>query len=467
MKNKHLWIPLFIFLGAGVVSLVASIIDFKAVNKVQSYSSQTIQFNYEGASDGKDPRGNPFNATDFLSDEIIEKSLQETGLDYDVDKVKAYLTISNVVPKSVIKEINSYNSLTDISDSATVNAKDYHPVRYRFCLYSDIGLSEGKTKEFLGNIVNTYCQEFLNVYSKSFDKETYGSVYNVEDYDYIYQTQVFTNKISVLMDYASSVYKERSQFTTENGSFDDLCNRCQSLINSDVFRIRNLITLNALSKDLPRLENYYTFKIQRLTYDKVQYTSDLNNVTDQINSFTKDTTFYIGNGETMVKVESNSSATYDELLASQISLSSQISRINAEITEYNAILDDIHAATGTEEEYALVRAYLEDLGEDYQEVEDLFVTLLEAYNNRYISTRLFSRSQVNYTSGSLFSSAFIMRCIKVGAPIMLTVMLGIAIYFLIRELRKQNSIIQNKTNRRSSVCLQEKKTSNHSKRKYT
>ena len=437
MKNKHLWIPLFVFLGAGVISLVASIIDFKAVNKVQSYSSQTIQFNYEGASDGKDPRGNPFNAIDFLSDEIIEKSLAQSGLDYDVEKVKAYLTISNVVPKSVIKEINSYNSLTDISDSATVNAKDYHPVRYRFCLYSDIGLSESKTKDFLKNIVDTYCQEFLNVYAKTFDQDTYGSVYNVDDYDYIYQTQVFTNKIEILMDYARNVYNERPKFTTENGSFDDLCNECESLIKNDVFSIRNLITLNALSKDLPRLENYYTYKIQRLTYDKTQYTSDLNNVNAQIASFTKDTTFYIGNGETMVKVESNSSQTYDELLASQISLSSAIASINAEIAEYTTILDDIHSATGTEEEYALVRAYLQDLGEDYQEVEDLFVTLLQAYNQKYVSTRLFSRSVVNYTSGSLFSSAFIMRCIKIAAPIMLTVMLGIAIYYLSREIRKQ------------------------------
>ena len=437
MKNKHLWIPLFVFLGAGVISLVASIIDFKAVNKVQSYSSQTIQFNYEGASDGKDPRGNPFNAIDFLSDEIIEKSLEQSGLDYDVEKVKAYLTINNVVPTSIVKEINSYNSLTDISDSATVNAKDYHPVRYRFCLYSDIGLSDSKTKDFLKNIVDTYCAEFLKVYAKTFDQETYGTVYNVDDYDYIYQTQVFTNKINILMDYAKSVYNEHPRFTTDNGSFDDLCNKCKSLIDNDVFRIRNLITLNALSKDLPRLENYYSYKIQRLTYDKVQYQSDLTNVNAQIASFTKDTTFYIGNGETMVKVESNSSQTYDELLASQISLSSSIASINAEIAEYTTILDDIHSATGTEEEYALVRAYLQDLGEDYQEVEDLFVTLLQAYNQKYVSTRLFSRSVVNYTSGSLFSSAFIMRCIKIAAPIMLTVMLGITIYYLSREIRKQ------------------------------
>ena len=53
MKNKHIWIPAFVFIGAAVFSLIYSVIDYKAINKVQAYSSETIQFNYDGASDGK------------------------------------------------------------------------------------------------------------------------------------------------------------------------------------------------------------------------------------------------------------------------------------------------------------------------------------------------------------------------------------------------------------------------------
>ena len=446
MKNKHIFIPLFVFLGAGLVSLIASIVDFKVVNKQLAYSSETIQFNYDGASDGKDPNGNQFNATDFLTDDIIEKGLAASGLDLKVEKVRAYITISNVVPKNIVKEIDSYTSITeaDSDDKSAITTKDYFPVRYRFSLYSDIGLSTSKTNELLKNIVDTYCNEFYATYMKVFDPTVYDGVYDIEDYDYIYQTQVFVNKLSVLRDYARDIYNEHVNFTYDGEvnrykglSFDDLYNRCEKLIEKDVSSIRNLITLNALSKDLPRLKDYFTYKIQKLTYDRTKCQSDLDNVTAQLAAYLKDSTVYVSNGDTIITVETNSSATYDVLLKDQIELSGKIASIDKQISEYTAFLDNLNTATGTEEEYALVRRYLNELGEDYQQVEDVFIMLLEAYNAKYMGESLITKTNIVHTSGSLFSSAFIMRCIKIAAPIMLTVMLGIAIYFLSREIRKQ------------------------------
>ena len=75
MKNKHIFIPLFVFIGACVISLAYSIIDFKVINKQPSYSYETIQFNYDGASDGKDPNGNPFDAVSFLTDDILSEAM--------------------------------------------------------------------------------------------------------------------------------------------------------------------------------------------------------------------------------------------------------------------------------------------------------------------------------------------------------------------------------------------------------
>ena len=436
MKNKHIFIPLFIFLGAGFVSLIASIIDFKAVNPQLSYSSETIQFDYDGASDGKDPNGNPFNAVDFLSDDIIEQALQTSELDYTVEKVRSYLTLENVVPKNIVEEIDSYTSLVGDNENELTN-KDYHPVRYRFFLYSGLGLSQANSTKLLGNIVDTYCDTFLTTYSKRFNPEIYDKAYKTENYDFIYQAQVFTNKINILMEYAEQIYNEHVEFVTDKGAFRDLANKCEKLIKSDVSRIRNIVTLNALSNDLPRLKDYYTYKILRLNYDKTKNQSDLDAINAQIAGYTKDSTVYVSNGETMVKVSSNSSETYDALLDNQISLSNTIASINTEINEYTAILDDINAATGTEEEYTLVRQYLATLGKDYKEVEDIFISLLEAYNNEYVKDGIVSKSKINHVSSSLFSSAFIKRCIKVAAPIMLTVMFGISVFYLVWIIRKE------------------------------
>ena len=85
MKNKkHIFIPLFIFLGACVICLVISIINFKVVNKTSSYSYEVIQLNFDGASDGVDPNGNPLNPVAFLTDDVIETALTNSNMNYDV-----------------------------------------------------------------------------------------------------------------------------------------------------------------------------------------------------------------------------------------------------------------------------------------------------------------------------------------------------------------------------------------------
>ena len=107
MKNKHIWIPLFVFIGAGIVSLITSIIDYKVVNPALAYSSQTIQFNYNGASDGLDPDGHSFDPIGFLSDDVIEEALNKSGLTVSVDDVRPYIAMENIVPQNLLKELTS------------------------------------------------------------------------------------------------------------------------------------------------------------------------------------------------------------------------------------------------------------------------------------------------------------------------------------------------------------------------
>ena len=439
MKRKHIYIPLFVFLGAGLVSLVASIIDFTAVNPQLSYSSETIQFDYDGASDGKDPNGNAFNAVDFLSDDIIKDGLAKSGLSYDVGLVRKYIAIENVVPENIVNEINAYTSLTKAVGTAEITTKDYHPVRYRIALYNQLDkkLSASKLNGLLDNIVTSYCDQFYTTYKKVFDTDLYKDVYKIDDYDYTYQAQVHTNKLEILLNYAKSVFNEHKDFTAEDQSFSDIYLKCEQLINNDVSRIENIIVLNALSKNIEQLKEYYTYKIERCNYDKIKYTSDLAAVTAQLAGYTKDSTVYINSGDKLISIASNSSVTYDKLLASQIALSNKIGELDTEIAEYQSILNDINSSTGSEVEYALLSNYIDRLGKDYAGVEEVFIKMLEAYNKQYVLENSITLSSVKYSSASIFSSAFIVRCIKLGAPIVLTTMLGIAIYYLTREIKKQ------------------------------
>ena len=447
MRNKRfIFIPLLVLICVGVIGLVWSIIDFKVTNKVLSYSSEIIQFNYDGASDGKDPNGNPFNPTDFLTDEVISNGLTLSDLagTYDASKVREFMTVENVVPKNIVAEIDSYDSIIkDSSDMRSITSSDYHPIRYRFVLYHDLDkkLSESTLNELLTNIVKSYGESFYSTFKRSFELANYDEIYSVDNDDYIYQVEVYTNKINLLSSSSNDLYNKHADFSVNNQSFKDIALKCDQILSSDITRINSIIVLNALSKDIDRLKDYYNYKIEMLNYDKVKYTSDLTAVTAQINAYEKDSTFYVGAGDSMIKVDSNSSATYDALLAKQIETSERIAKINIELTNCQSILADIEAATGDDSAKNLVESYITKLENDYSTLEASFKEMIDKYNEKYITTGTVSATQASYQSSSLVSTSFIVRFIKICAPLELVALLGVCIYWMLREIKKNKKYI--------------------------
>ena len=256
----------------------------------------------------------------------------------------------------------------------------------------------------------------------------------------MFQSRIYTNEISILQAYAVSLYNEHTDFQVDDRTFNDIYLAGNQIANAYVNRINNLITLKALSKDLDRLKDYYEYRIDMLTFDKTKYTSDLTVVSAQVAAYEKDSTIYAGTGENIVKIESNSANTYDSLLAQQISLSNRIASIDTEIADCTAILDDIAHATATQEDFDLVESYLARLGTSFGALEHKFEEFIEVYNETYLKGTT-TKNEVKYQTNSIFSMSFITRAIKVAAPIMLTTMLGIAIFYLVRAAKKEKGAI--------------------------
>ena len=442
MKNKHIWIPAFVFIGAGLVSLIYSIIDYKAINKVEAYSYETIQFNYDGASDGKDPNGNAFNPVNFLTDDIIESALMKSELSYDIDEVRAHLSLENVVPENIVEEISSYEKIMNSESSRKISSKDYHPVRYRFYAYQNLDnkLSRSKLNGFLNNIVEEYCNKFYVTYRKTFDENAYQDLFNLDNYDYIYQGQIVSTRLEVLMSYADEIYNEHDDFVVNGKSFRDLYLKAQQLVGTDASKVNNIIVLNALSKDVERLKDYYTFLLDRLNFDKTKYQSDLAAISAQVTNYEIDSTVYVGTGESVIKVESNSVETYNTLLARQISISNQITAIEKQISDYTNILDKLEHPTGDTTAEDTVKSMLVELNKDYGDLQDLFKAMIDEYNKTYVKDVAISQSKAAYSKSSIFSGSFVVRTIKNAAPIMLVTMLGISIYYLVRAVRKAKNV---------------------------
>ena len=114
-----------------------------------------------------------------------------------------------------------------------------------------------------------------------------------------------------------------------------------------------------------------------------------------------------------------------------------ITSIEKQIADYQNILDTLNSATSTEEVENTVKNMIAKLGTDYNDLETLFKTMIEQYNNEYVMKDTIATSNVYHNDASLFSSSFIVRAIKVSAPIMMVAVLGIAIFYLVRAVRKE------------------------------
>ena len=441
MKNKHLWIPAFVFIGACVVSLIYSIIDFKAINPDLAYSDATIQFNYNGASDGKDPNGNRFDPVGFLTDDVVESALEKSQLTYQVEKIRPYIALENIVPDNIVEEINSYEKVDDTDDTTrTISTSNYYPVRYRFVVYHDLDkkLSKNALNAFVNNIVDEYCEKFYQTYKKSFANEAYNELIDISDYDYIHQTQIYSSKFNILMDYAMSIYDDRDDLKP----FKNLFLKAQQFVSSDVNRSKQLISFNALSNDVELVKSYYNYLKNSLINDKNKYEADQLAFTNQVTAYsvaTPSTTVTTATGGMVVTIDSNTVETYNALVAKQVEAQNKVAAITKQIQECDDALTKLNSATGDEDIKTVVDELLVQIGKDYDEVEKEFLALVETYNEKYVEKDTIDANKSNYVSNSLFSGSFVKRAIKVSLPIMLTVVLGIVFYFLGREVKKEKN----------------------------
>ena len=439
MKNKHIYIPLFVFLGAGLVSLIASVIDFKGPNKQLSYAAATVQFNHDGASDGLDPNGRSFDARNFMTDDVIEKAFQDSGLvdaDFDVEAVKQYIAIENVVPKNIVKEINSYESILDVQNPSTdkISTKDYHPVRYRIVVYQDLGVSGGKLNELVKNLVDEYVAKFNDVYTNTLDKTAFDALLNFDEYDYSYQTQLLSRKISVIMNFGSELHARHNDFSKNDVSFRDL-NAMGSQYIENLSSIDSYINLKSVTKNPQRLKDYYNYQLELLQKDYDKYQKDLQEVSTELNGYAIDKTVYVANGETLVPVGNNSAETYDALVSRKLSLENTVASLSAEIADITTLRDKIDHVTP--QEINNVETRIASIKAKYEQLENDFTELLSAYNAKYMGEDVVTKGAVRYSSSSLLSMSFIVHTVKVALPIMLITMLGIAIYYLARTIRKE------------------------------
>ena len=342
-KSLPFWGKALITLAVvGVCGLILTVILFNK-DRNPSFATAKLQLSFDGAASGVGPDGYDFDLRELTADDILSKGLKNAGLDsrYTVDDVRKSLVVSGVYPNDMVGETMSYDSLLNFTASRTLTIDRFHPTTFEVKLYDTALKSISKTEQekLLTEILAAFKTNFAVVHAEGVP--SLGSEFTLSDYDYPQQMTIIEQQLSGMASYAAEMYEKDPSFRLGNRGFNDISVEIGKLLESDVERLNANITLNALTKDPERLLVQYEFEIRDMTSRLQNQKKQLSNLDALIERYMKSDIVYIGAGDTVTRIDGNSSETYDAL----VDLRKEVAAKNTELSSKIAItkhkVDDI------------------------------------------------------------------------------------------------------------------------------
>lgn len=342
-KSLPFWGKALITLAAvGVCGLILTVILFNK-DRNPSFATAKLQLSFDGAASGIGPNGYDFDLRELTADDIPSKGLKNAGLDsrYTVDDVRKSLVVSGVYPNDMVGETMSYDSLLNFTASRTLTIDRFHPTTFEVKLYDTAlkSISKAEQEKLLNEILSAFKSNFAVVHAEGVP--SLGSEFTLSDYDYPQQMTIIEEQLSAMAGYASEMYEKDPSFRYNNRGFNDVSVEVAKLLESDVERLNANITLSALTKDPERLLVQYEFEIRDMTSRLANQKKQQANLDALIERYMKSDIVYIGAGDTVTRIDGNSSETYDAL----VDLRKEVAAKNTELSSKIAItkhkVDDI------------------------------------------------------------------------------------------------------------------------------
>ena len=334
-KSLPFWGKALIALVAvGICGLILTVILFnKDANS--AYATAKLQLSFDGAASGIGPDGYDFDLRELTADDILLKALQNAGLDsrYTVDDVRKSLVVAGTYPEDMVGETMNYDSLLNFTASRTLTIDRFHPTTFEVKLYDTAlkGIKKDEQQKLLDEILSVFKSNFALVHAEGVP--SLGSEFTLSDYDYPQQMTIIEEQLSAMAKYASEMYEKDPSFRYNNRGFNDISVEVSKLLESDVERLNANITLNALTKDPERLLVQYEFEIRDMTSRLANQKKQQANLDALIDRYMKSDIVYIGAGDTVTRIDGNSSETYDAL----VDLRKEVAAKNTELSSKIAI----------------------------------------------------------------------------------------------------------------------------------
>ena len=449
MKKTH-WLrtTLITLAACGVAGLILAVILFNA-NPPRTGVSSSIEFSFEHAAEGLSPNGMRYDLSGLTSDDVLNAALTDAGLEgkYTADQLRANLIVSGIYPKDIAERMSKYESVLS-GDVSRVGVEDFHATLYSVTLYDDFdkNISRADLENLLAAVMSEFRAYFEKTYSVFLAKD--NLLDNLTDYDYPQQLEVLEGSITRLEDFANEMAEAHPDFLTNGEGFADVAVRFEGLRTSDLERISGLVTMNALSRDQDRIVAQYENQIKVLEIQLTELKQEAKDTEELISQYTKDDIIYVSTSGALQQVGSNSTQTYDTLVARRREIEDSIADLNKQSAQLQLKLSDIRGeaaktagtepAAGTAEgETAAAETAAEApvLTEEEREAQRVlvekgiagvvtklntitedFAAFLQAYSSREMNDRTVAVTAVKYDAPKLLSGAFLKQAIMTAGP---------------------------------------------------
>ena len=430
MKKTHWLRTTIITLAAcGLAGLILAVVLFNA-NPGRTGVSSTIEFSFDGASDGLAPNGSRFDLEELTSDDVLNAALEEAGMAdrYTAEQLRENILVTGVYPKNIVEQMTGYESLLT-GDAGKVKFTDYHATLYSVTLYNDFdkGISRADLEKLLT------ADEILDM--------------DLSKYDYSQQLDMMDRTLIRLHDFAAEMAEKHPDFRLNGQGFEDIAVRYENLRTTELKRLSGIVSMNALSTNPDRIAAQYENRVRVLEIRITELTREAKDTDELIGQYTKDGIIYVSTSGALQQVGSNTSETYDALIARRQELENQIADLNRELAEVKLKLSDLRGSAGSE-----TAAPAEDAGEEEKDETAVkadpsvpavdpeagktlvengvasiaarreaitadFTAALQAYSEREMNEQTIAVTPVRYSAPKILSGAFIKHALKTAGPL--------------------------------------------------
>lgn len=197
-------------------------------------ATEVIKLNYEEASKGQNPNQTRFNASQILSDEMLQKVIERGAYDVTTKELAACLHLSSSFDNSGLGDVDNLKIATE----------------YRVHCSSDVLQYDIKPDELLSLLADVYYEYFLENYAEN-DQILNLDLGSLDDMDYMDVDDYLSMKAFELSSYIKNFGYEDSSFRMDDTgeTFASLGEKIDNFSNVELERYRSFVLQNGLSTD--------------------------------------------------------------------------------------------------------------------------------------------------------------------------------------------------------------------------